>query len=79
MQHRLRWFRHIQRKPLETPVRSGVISWAGNGKKQRTREEYVMRDLEDWNITKELAVGTRQWRVAIHAPELSVPLIAFLC
>jgi hypothetical protein len=35
VQHRLRWFEHVQRKPAEAPVRSGVISWAGNGKRGR--------------------------------------------
>jgi hypothetical protein len=25
VQHRLRWFEHIQRRPVEAPVRSGVI------------------------------------------------------
>ena len=24
-QHRLRWFGHVQRRPLEAPVRSGVL------------------------------------------------------
>jgi hypothetical protein len=30
VQHRLRWFEHIQRRPAETPVRSGVIRRTGN-------------------------------------------------
>jgi hypothetical protein len=25
VQHRLRWFRHIQRRPADVPIRNGVI------------------------------------------------------
>jgi hypothetical protein len=26
----------------------------------------VKRDLKDWNITKELALDKREWKIAIH-------------
>jgi hypothetical protein len=35
MQHRLKWFGHIQWSPPETAVRSRVISRTGNGKGDR--------------------------------------------
>jgi hypothetical protein len=35
VQHRLRWFGHIQRRPAEAPVRSGVIRRFGNEKRDR--------------------------------------------
>jgi hypothetical protein len=35
MQHRLRWFGHIQWRSAEAPVRSGVISRSGNEKRGR--------------------------------------------
>jgi hypothetical protein len=65
MQHRLRWFGHIQRRPVEAPVRSGVIRRSGNEKRCRGRpnltwEESVKRDLKDWCITKELALDRRE-------------------
>jgi hypothetical protein len=52
VQHRLRWFGHIQRRPSETPVRSGEIRRSGNEKRGRVRsnltwEESVKRDLKD--------------------------------
>jgi hypothetical protein len=61
VKHRLRWFGHIQRMPVEAPVRSGVIKRTGNERRGRGRpnltwEEYVKRDLKDWSITKELAL-----------------------
>jgi hypothetical protein len=64
VQHRLRWFRHIQQRPAEAPVRSGVIRRSGNKKRDRRRpnltwEESMKRDLKDWCITKELALDRR--------------------
>jgi hypothetical protein len=61
VKHRLRWFGHIQRRPVEAPVCSGVIRRTGNERRGRGRpnltwEEYVKRDLKDWSITKELAL-----------------------
>jgi hypothetical protein len=35
VQHRLRWFEYIQRRPLEAPVHSRVISRTTNGKRGR--------------------------------------------
>jgi hypothetical protein len=35
VQYRLRWFRHIQRRPAEAAVRSGVIKRSGNEKRGR--------------------------------------------
>jgi hypothetical protein len=50
---------------VEVPVRSGVIRWAGNGKRGRGRpnlilEESMQRDLKNWSITKELALDRRE-------------------
>jgi hypothetical protein len=61
MQHRLRWFGHMQRRPTEAPIRNGVIRRTGNKKRGRGRpnltwEESVKRNLKDWCITKELAL-----------------------
>jgi hypothetical protein len=34
-----------------------------------TWEESVKRDLNDWFITKELALDRREWKLAILVPE----------
>jgi hypothetical protein len=52
VQHRLRWFGHIQRRPAEAPIRNGVIRQTNNEKRGRGRpnltwEESVKRDLND--------------------------------
>jgi hypothetical protein len=37
VQHRLRWFGHMQRRPAKTPIRNGVIRRTGNKKRGRGR------------------------------------------
>jgi hypothetical protein len=74
VQHRLKWLGHIQRRPAEAPIHSGVISWTNNGKRGEetpnlTCEESVKRDLKDWSITEELALYRREWKLAIHVLE----------
>jgi hypothetical protein len=74
VQHRLRWFGHMQRRPVEAPIRNEVIRRIGNKKRGRGRpnltwEESVKRDLKDWCITKELALDRREWKLAIHVAE----------
>jgi hypothetical protein len=64
VQHRLRWFGHMQRRSAEAPIHNGVIRRTGNKKRGRGRpnltwEESMKRDLKDWCITKELALDKR--------------------
>jgi hypothetical protein len=75
VQHRLRWFGHIQQRPAEAPIRNEVIRRTDNKKRGRGRsnltwEESMKRDLKDWCITKELALDRREWKLAIHVLEL---------
>ena len=74
VQHRLRWFGHVQRRPSEAPVRSGILRQAvnirrGRGRPHLTWEEAVKRDLKEWNISKELAMDRSAWRQAIDVLE----------
>src|SRR4051812_42555146 len=71
VQHRLRWFGHIQRRPPEVSVHSGRLRRADNIKRVRGRpnltwEESMKRDLKDWVITKDLALDRGAWKLAIH-------------
>jgi hypothetical protein len=87
MQHRLRWFGHMQRRPVEAPIRNGVIRRTGNKKRGRGRpnltwEESVKRDLKDWCITNELALDRREWKLASlasHVPEPRSSVPSFYC
>ena len=61
VQHRLRWFGHLQRKPPEAPVRSRIVSRFESTRRNRGRpkltwEEAVKRDLKEWNVAKELVL-----------------------
>ena len=74
VQHRLLWFGHIQRKPLEASVHSGRLKHADNDKRGQGRpiltwEESFKRYLKDWSIIKELAMDRGAWKFAIHVPE----------
>ena len=74
VQHQLRWFGHVQRRPPEAPVRSGILSQDSNVKRDRGRPkltwvEAIKEDLKGWNIPKDLALDRSAWKTAIHVPE----------
>jgi hypothetical protein len=73
VQHRLRWFGHVQRRPPEAPVRSGVSDRVGSVRRGRGRPKLtwdaVKRDLKEWDIPKELVMDRSAWRLAINVPE----------
>jgi hypothetical protein len=57
VQHRLRWFGHVQRRPPEAPVRSEVLDRVGSvrrgrGRPKLTWDESVKRDLKEWDIPR---------------------------
>ena len=73
VQHRLRWFGHIQRRPPEAPVNSGILrsmeeTRRGRGRQKLTWAEAVKRDFMDWNVSKDLTVDSTTWKSAIHVP-----------
>ena len=74
VQHRLRWFGYVQRRPPEAPVRSGILNQDSNMKRGRGRlkltwVEATKGDLKGWNIPKDLALDRSAWKTAIHVPE----------
>ncbi|RCV31587.1 hypothetical protein SETIT_6G189700v2 [Setaria italica] len=54
IQHRLRWFGHIQRKSPEAP--------RGRGRPKLTWEEVIKEDLKGWNISKDLVLDRSAWK-----------------
>ena len=61
VQHRLRWFGHVQRRPPEAPMRSGILSQDSNVKRGRGRPkltwvEAIKRRLERMEYTKKLSL-----------------------
>jgi hypothetical protein len=74
VQHRLRWFGHVQRRPSEAPVRIGVLDRVGSvrrgrGRPKLTWDESVKRDLKEWDIPKELVMDRSASRLAINVLE----------
>ena len=61
-------------RPPEAPVRNGVLERVDNVKRGRGRpklkwDELVKRDLNDWNISKEIVLDRSACRLAINVPE----------
>jgi hypothetical protein len=74
VQHRLRWFGHVQRRPLEAPVRCGVLSRdsnvrRGRGRPKLTWEKTIKRDLKGWDILRDLCLDRSAWKTTIDVPE----------
>jgi hypothetical protein len=70
VQHLLRWFGHIQRRPPDAPVHSGWLKRADNVKRGWVRPNLTWEEsVKDWSITKELAMDRAVWKLAIHVPE----------
>jgi hypothetical protein len=71
IQHRLRWFGHVQRRPLEGPVHSGSLRRDSSVKRGRGRpkliwKEAIKGDLKGWNIPKDLTLDRSAWKTTIH-------------
>ena len=76
------WFGHVQRRPPDAPVRSGILSQDSNMKRGRGRPkltwvEAIKGDLKEWNIPKDLALDRSAWKTAIHVPEPWLLLMGF--
>jgi hypothetical protein len=74
VQHRLRCYGHVQRRPSDAPVRIGILSRDENVKRGRDRprltwNEVVKRDLKAWNVPIEMVPDRSAWKQAIHVPE----------
>jgi hypothetical protein len=59
VQHRLRWFGHVPRRPSEAPVHCGVLSRdinvrRGRGRLKLTWGDAIKRDLKGWDISRDL-------------------------
>ena len=71
---RLRWFGHVQRRPLEAPVRKVdqmIFSPVrrGRGRPKRTLGEVIKRDIRINDIPEDLIWDRKQWRYLIHVAD----------
>ena len=70
-ENRLRWFGHIQRKPLDAPVRkSDLLTIHGNargrGRPKPTWIEIIKKDITSCNLSVSLALDRSEWSKQIH-------------
>ena len=56
-------------KKVHSGVRQSGNEKSDRGRSNLTWEKSVKRDLNDWCITKELALDRSEWKLAIHVPE----------
>ena len=70
-ENRLRWFGHVQRKPLDAPVRkSDLLTIHGNakgrGRPKLTLTKIIKKDISICNLSVSLALNRIEWRKQIH-------------
>ena len=66
VQHRLRWFGHVQRRPSKAPVHCGVLSQANNVRRGRGRPKLI------WgggNKKRFVCLNRSAWKTAIEVSE----------
>ena len=73
-EHRLRWFGHVMRRPLNAPVRKGICYHEedmkkGRGRPKLTWARVVNQDLNQWDIEWQMVGNRSEWRKAITVPE----------
>ena len=69
-ENRLRWFGHVQRKPIEAPVRR-IETIIVEGKRSRGRPkitwvEQIKDDLSELHLSEDLTRDRNSWRRHIH-------------
>ena len=73
-ENRLRWFGHVQQRPMIAPVRwSETIQVEGarrtRGRPKLTWVEVVKRDMAACNLTRDKALNRAKWRNRIHVAD----------
>ena len=73
-ENQLRWFGHIQRRPLDDPVRkSDLLTIYGNargrGRPKLTWIEIIKKYITSCNLSVSLALDRSEWRKQIHVAD----------
>ena len=77
VQHRLKWFGHVQRRPPEAPVHCEVLSQANNMRRGRGRPkliwgETIKRDLKAWDKPRDLCLNRSAFQALLS--KQSIPI-----
>ena len=69
-ENRLRWFEHVQRKPIEAPVRRIetiiVEGKRSRGRPKKTWVEQIKDELSELHLSEDLTREKNSWRRQIH-------------
>lgn len=73
-ENRLRWFGHVQRRPVDAPVRKSdriVVpgDGRGRGRPKLTWESVVKHDMNIFNLSEHIALDRAEWRKRIHTAD----------
>ncbi|KAM2298110.1 hypothetical protein ACFXTI_000109 [Malus domestica] len=73
-ENQLRWFGHVQRRPIDAPVRRydyeiEVQGRRGKGRPRKTLEETLRKDLELLDLMEDMIQNRAQWRSRIHVAD----------
>ncbi|GLS47117.1 hypothetical protein GCM10007884_51210 [Methylobacterium brachythecii] len=73
-ENRLRWFGHVQRRPLDAPVRKCEVlipdcNTRGRGRPKLTLETLLRKDMMEMNVTEAMAFDRAHWRQRIHVAD----------
>ena len=74
--HRVMWFGHVERKPIDFVVRrvdqmeDGQIT-RGRGRPRKTITETIRKDLEINNLDQNMVYDRTLWRNLIHVADLA--------
>ncbi|PKA52388.1 ataxia telangiectasia mutated family protein [Apostasia shenzhenica] len=68
---RLRWFGHLNRRPIEAPVRKiELLDFAHvqreRGRQKKTWQETIKSDLSYLDLDKNMVTDRAQWKQRIH-------------
>jgi hypothetical protein len=71
---RLRWFGHVERRPVMAPVRKSLDIQVegpsrGRGRPKKTWMEVINSDLKKLHLSKDLAQNRTEWRNRIHVAD----------
>jgi len=75
IENRLRWFRHVERRPIDAVVRrvdqmeESHVKRRGRGRPRKTIRETIRKDLEVNELDTNLVYDRTLWRNLIHVAD----------
>ena len=71
---RLRWFGHVERRPVMAPLRKSFAIQVegpsrGRGRPKTTWMEVINSDLKKFHLSKDLTQNRTEWRNRIHVAD----------